>query len=293
MNYTVEPLSPTESRFFQCHSQRCEGADHMMCNAHIHDWVEILYCLSGDMSASLGGRDYAFRAHDLLIIPSHEVHQITTLTEGAHEYIVIKFLPDLMITSMQIQSEYHCILPFLARGGTYQRLFTEQELQGSGIGQLITDFAAEYEQMNYGYEIALKADFYKLILWILRQWHKAAEGVQKAPSAEQLQRLQLALDYIGTHYNQPITVADAAKLCHVSYSYFSKLFSKSTGTSFSDYLTAVRLSAAEQLLITTEKSITEISFETGFSDLSYFTRRFTAKNDLSPRDYRKKYRQGA
>ncbi len=291
MQYFVEPLVLTQSRFFDCHRQRCERAGEVMCRAHIHDWVEILYCLSGSMTAMLGSRDYPFAAHDLLIIPSHELHQITTLTAEPHEYIVIKFRPDLMITSMQLQSEYRCILPFLVRGGSYQKHFCAAELENSEIPQLAQHFAEEYRQMQYGYEIALKADFYNLILWILRCWHKnTPPPKQNVSSPEQMQRLQLVLDYIGKNYAQPITAADAAEIFHVSYSYFSKVFSKASGCSFSDYVTAVRLSNAERLLITTEKTITEISFETGFSDLSYFTRRFTAKNSLTPRAYREKYR---
>ncbi|MDD6174171.1 MAG: AraC family transcriptional regulator [Firmicutes bacterium] len=291
MQYFVEPLVPTQSRFFDCHCQCCERAGETMCRAHIHDWVEILYCLSGSMTALLGSRDYPFAAHDLLIIPSHEVHQITTLTNETHEYIVIKFRPDLMITSMQLQSEYRCILPFLVRGGPYQKHFSAAELEDSEVPRLARHFAEEYSRMQYGYEIALKADFYGLILWILRRWHETSPLPDRhSSSPEQMQRMQPVLDYIGKNFAQPITAADAARLFHVSYSYFSKLFSKAAGCSFSDYVTAVRLSAAEQLLITTEKSITEISFETGFSDLSYFTRRFTAKNGLTPRAYRKKYR---
>lgn len=293
MQYFIEPLSLTQSRFFDCHTEHFKGRAKVMCMAHIHDWVEFLYCRCGNMNVTLGSKDYRFCTNDLLIIPSHEVHQIISLTDEDHEYIVIKFRPDLMNTSMQIQSEYHCILPFLVQGGTYQKLFTAQELENSGVSHLALHFADEYKNMHYGYEIALKADFYNLILWILRRWHETDQHAENIPSPEQLQRLQLALDYVAKNYSLPITVADAAKLCHVSYSYFSKLFVKATGKNFSDYVTTVRLSAAEQLLITTEKSITEISFETGFSDLSYFTRRFTAKNDLSPRDYRKKYCENA
>ncbi|MBQ2325181.1 MAG: helix-turn-helix domain-containing protein, partial [Clostridia bacterium] len=53
---------------------------------------------------------------------------------------------------------------------------------------------------------------------------------------------------------------------------------------------AVRLSVSERLLITSEMSVTEIAYSTGFSDLSYFTHRFTIKNGIAPRDYRKRYR---
>lgn len=290
MQYTVEPFHSTKSRFFECHVQEGRTAGEMICHAHVHDWVEILYCYSGQMNAMLGGKNYSFCTHDLLIIHSHEVHQIIACTDEKHEYIVIKFLPELMSTSMQLQSECSCILPFLLQGSTFQKRFTSKDLDGSDVPSLISHFAMEYTKMEYGYEIALKADFYNLILWILRQWHISGSVPKNISTPEQMQRLQMVLDYIINNYHSDITIDDMAKLCHVSYSYFSRLFFKMTGQSFSNYLTTVRLSAAEKLLITTEMSITEISFETGFCNLSYFTRRFTAKNGITPREYRKKYR---
>ena len=291
MSYIVEKPNVTTCFFFECHPQSAEAAGVSMTGAHVHDWVEIIYCHSGNMAVILDGKDYIFRTHDLLVVPSHEVHEIMTLTDELHSYTVLKFRPELMSTSMQIPSEYHCILPFLVRGDDHQKLFEAEEIEHSGIPQLITHFTSEYEQMAYGYEIALKADLYNIVLWILRRWYEKDTAEKKIPSPEQMERLQLVLNYVLENYRQSITTADAAAVCHVSYGHFSKLFAKTMGKSFNEYLAAVRLSAAERLLITTEKSVTEIALETGFSSQSYFTQRFTAKNDLTPRDYRKKYRR--
>ena len=62
-----------------------------------------------------------------------------------------------------------------------------------------------------------------------------------------------------------------------------------TGTSFAGYLSNVRVSAAEHLLITTDTPITEIAFQVGFSDASYFTRRFVLKNGVTPNTYRQRF----
>ena len=287
MQYRIETPTPTMSHFFECHTQEGFGAVPM-CTAHIHDWVEILYCLQGNLEVLLEGKTCPFSAGDLLIVPSHEVHQISGVTEETHAYIVLKFLPELMNTSMRTQSEYRCILPFLLHGNGKQQLFTAAELKDSPIPALARRFYQEYTEMDFGYEIALKADFYYLILWILRRWH-ANDPEEKNFTLKQYEQLQQIFDYVAENYASEISVASMAELCHVSYSYFSKLFTKMTGQTFVEYLNAVRLSAAERLLITTEMNITEISFATGFSDLSYFTRRFTAKNRMSPRQYRETY----
>ena len=289
MQYFIEKMHLTDSRFFECLTTSSD-APSAMCQAHIHHWVEILYCRSGRMEVILNGKKYDFLSHDLLIIPSHEVHQITALTEEHHEYFVLKFDPNVMNTSMQLQSEYRCILPFLLPGDRHQRLFTARELEASPIPELIAHFSEEYRQMEYGYEIALKADFYNLILWILRRWHVLEPGSEKQFTSKQYEQLQMVFDYVAENYASPISVSTMAELCHISYSYFSKLFARLTGQSFVDYLNLVRLTAAERLLITTEMNVTEVAYATGFSDLSYFTRRFTAKNGVPPREYRELYR---
>jgi AraC-like DNA-binding protein/mannose-6-phosphate isomerase-like protein (cupin superfamily) len=289
VNYLVEPPISTKTRFFDFHIQSAEHAGIVMCGAHIHDWVEILFCLSGNMKATLGSREYPFGTHDLLVAPSHEVHRVVTLSEEKHEYAVVKFQPDLMITSMQLQSEYQCILPLLISRGAARLVFPAEEVERSGIPELVAHFAGEYQRAEYGYEIALKSDLYRLILWILRQWHAEGADGSEVPTPAQLRRLQTVLDYVGKNYACAVTVEEMARRCHVSYSYFSRQFSEAMGRSFHDYLTTVRLSAAEKLLITTEKSVTDISYDTGFSSLSYFSRRFAGRNGLSPSEYRARY----
>lgn len=288
MQYFIEEMHTTNCRFFECLTMHREGPD-IMCQAHIHNWVEILYCISGNMEVLLNGKKYNFCSRNLLIIPSHEVHQITSMTNETHEYFVLKFDPMVMNTSMQLQSEYRCILPFILHENRHQRLFTADELTNSPIPELMARIFREYHEMEYGYEIALKADFYNLVLWILRRWHAKEPGMEQNFTSKQYEQLQMVFDYVSENYASPISVSTMAKLCHISYSYFSKLFTRMTGQSFVDYLNLVRLSAAERLLITTEMNVTEIAYATGFSDLSYFTRRFTAKNGISPRGYRELY----
>lgn len=70
-------------------------------------------------------------------------------------------------------------------------------------------------------------------------------------------------------------------------SYFCRLFKKAVKTSFINYLNYIKIRHAEQLLCSTEKTITETAFETGFSSASYFTETFRKINLLSPTEYKR------
>ena len=64
------------------------------------------------------------------------------------------------------------------------------------------------------------------------------------------------------------------------------VFKKVTGYSPIDYLLHVRLSKAAEMLLRSEKTISEIAQECGFTDSNYFSRQFRKNYNLSPREYR-------
>ena len=93
-------------------------------------------------------------------------------------------------------------------------------------------------------------------------------------------------EYLQENYAGRITVSRAASMLGLSDSQFMKFFKKATGTNFVTYFTRLRLAHAHQLLTETDRSIASIAAEVGFSDQSYFDRRFRQHYDISPRQVR-------
>ncbi|WP_367987185.1 helix-turn-helix domain-containing protein [Vibrio sp. NTOU-M3] len=95
------------------------------------------------------------------------------------------------------------------------------------------------------------------------------------------------LRYIEQNLEKTIREEDIADYCHYSVTYFSKLFHKSVGMSFRDYLISKRISLAKQLLVEDRKTkIAFIAFQCGYKDVSYFSRIFKKKTGLTPAIYR-------
>ena len=67
------------------------------------------------------------------------------------------------------------------------------------------------------------------------------------------------------------------------------MFKKVMNKSFSEYLTDYRITKAEQLLSSTDKSVAEIAEAVGFSSPSYFIHQFKVKKNISPKQYRLKF----
>lgn len=99
--------------------------------------------------------------------------------------------------------------------------------------------------------------------------------------------LHSALQYIALNYSRELAQEEVADHLGMTESQFSRFFKKNTGNTYSDYLTALRLNRACQLLADRNLSITDICFRAGYSNISNFNRRFREHYNMTPSDYRR------
>lgn len=95
------------------------------------------------------------------------------------------------------------------------------------------------------------------------------------------------MDYIYHHLYETIRVADLAAYVGLNSNYLSALFKKEAGMAISDYVTARRIEAAENMLKYSDYSYADIAAYLAFSSQSHFIRVFKAKTGYTPKEYRK------
>ena len=280
-----EGLSKTRDSMFLCRMQKFSAKDGGVI-AHSHEWIEVMYCFDGDMTVKLDGIDLPFTKGNLAVIPSNRIHEITGEGEGL--YLSAKFPARLLSTAVDAD-EFSGIIPFIFKEPSCSYVITSDEVEQSKITDRVNSIVREYTERDFGYRIAMRSHIYYILLQIIRHWNKERKLDVKKLKSENSGMIFDALMYIHNNYQHEISLLDLAEMSNVSYSYFSRRFAAVTGKTFAGYLCAVRLGAAEHELIFTQKNVTAISSEVGFTDPSYFTRRFTEKNKMSPLAYRKKY----
>ena len=86
---------------------------------------------------------------------------------------------------------------------------------------------------------------------------------------------------------QEINLEELAEKYNVGYSYFRQMFKKYTGVSPGQYHLQLRIIRAKELLVSTNKSIKEISHELGFQTIYYFSYMFKKKEGVNPSEFRK------
>ena len=95
-----------------------------------------------------------------------------------------------------------------------------------------------------------------------------------------------AIAYIDSHPGKTVTMKEMADLCHLSPSYFSRLFHRDVGEGFTSYVNRRRIELSKKELRTTGKSISQISSELGYLNTSHFNNLFKRFEGVTPLVYR-------
>lgn len=101
------------------------------------------------------------------------------------------------------------------------------------------------------------------------------------------ERINKAISFIKNNYMSDIQVNQLAKLLFLNPQYFSRLFKKEMNISFSEFLILYRIDKAKRLLTTTDLPIYSIAAQTGFTDASYFCKKFNQYVGKTPLNYRR------
>ena len=132
------------------------------------------------------------------------------------------------------------------------------------------------------HESELSLEVYKLFLEMTNPAIRSVKG--ETPHRENIKSIK---EYISDHLNEKITVNHLAEAVHMSPTHFSRVFKVQTGFSPYDYVVASRLSKAKEYLLTTDMSVAEIAYETGFNSEANFVYCFTNNEGISPGKFRK------
>ncbi len=110
---------------------------------------------------------------------------------------------------------------------------------------------------------------------------------QEQSRSEYLGRINRVMEYIDTHYNEPINLETMAAIAHFSPFHFHRIFSTMTGETLGDFFLRIRVEkSAQQLKDHPHKSISDIAFDCGFSSMALFSRTFSRHYGMSASTFR-------
>ncbi len=257
-----------------------------MAAPHCQETYEILYGLDGSCLLHLGAQAHAMHAGDMALFDPMEPHMVDCVAPRC-EYIVLKFGRELLCPADHSMDEARLFMRYENCPAAHRKVFPAAEMDPEAP-RLIRRMLEESRKRPFGYELGIRADMARLFLWIMR--HSPVPALSREEvGAEDDRVMRRALEYIGERFLFDISLAEVADYCGMGYTAFSRLFTRSMQVSFPDYVQRRRLEHADILLATTDKRVTEVAMEAGFSSVSYFIYCFRKLRGVTPARFRRDF----
>ena len=254
-----------------------------------HNRLEIFCPLRGAGRFQMGERIIDFMGGDVLVVDNMKLHGALSF-EGPHSVAVVIYLKaELFYNLGSAVCDYAYLTPFYGLTEEALPILRAGDPAAAPVHEALFRLLRCYfdaPQDQYS-KIGCKA-YLGQILYLLSK-HLGTSELARAEylrRREQSQRLGALVEYLNHNYCEKITVPHAAAMVGMSKSHFMRFFKQATGMTFVDYLTHLRISKARQLLRDKNLTIAEISNRVGFTDQSYFDRRFKEHFGKPPREYR-------
>ena len=252
-----------------------------ICDSHYHDSYEIYYLTAGTRRQFVDHKIYDIRKGDLILIPRRVIHKTTAIDRNRHTRYLLSFSEEFARDVCAGQAD-------AVLDGVFSAVkLTVPEAQRDYVLELFDRISLESGTAATDplSRIMVKSCVSQLLVFICRCNRKrpAEEQVEAIPE----EKIQQAAKYICDHFRRPLSLEEVASQVYMSQTYFSKKFRKVTGMNFREYLLSVRIRAADELLLETNRSVSDIAAECGFGDANYFGDVFKKMMGVSPMKYRK------
>ena len=144
------------------------------------------------------------------------------------------------------------------------------------------DYSISYEELfqTFGTLTRMLVHLNKLV----RQAFESGKGVIREDIKNET--FMKIVSYIKENYRSEINLQSIARDYRINPSYISQLFKKELNTTYTDYVTNLRIKAAEDLLLSTSMQIAEVSEKVGFSDYFYFAKVFKKTLGMTPSEFK-------
>lgn len=245
---------------------------------HWHDDVEFIYVVQGSTYYDLNDEKICIRAGDGIFVNARQRHVIESSHEDCELYCLI-FHPFLLCSSEYIAT--NMVMPILDHPGIPFLL-----LQGSSPWQKrILEIIQEMEPYTQS-----ETGHMQLMRMVYEIWDGLYQNLMMDQMTDennkQLFIMKQMVTFIRKNYRNKITLSQICEAGHVGRTKCNEMFAAYYNLSPIEYLRNYRIEKGAYLLEISDMSITEIAYEVGFNDASYFSKVFGQLIGCSPQNYR-------
>lgn len=278
MKAQYEKIHPQESSSFKAFSYTIDEFDNPW---HYHPEYELTYILSSRGVRYTGNSFENFQENDFVLLGPNLPHcwKNTGLQTGSSSAIVVHWNGDLLGPDWIEFQDIQKLLQLSVRGVQF----------GDAVALRLRDKLAHmltlrpFEKLLFFLqilqELSLSRD-YKIL---------CDRSFEDEINHEDHERINRIHQYVRNKYREKITLRSISGEIHMTEESFSRFFSKMMSKPFFSFLNEYRINAACKMLIESDLSVTQISYECGFESLPFFYRQFKRFKGNSPKQFRAAY----
>ena len=255
---------------------------------HIHDFHEIVLVYSGKATHLTPAGDHEIQGGDFLNVKLGQAHGYKNIRNLVLMNVLLKplFFDDDRFGLASLPA-FDALFGQDADKETAKSPITCAKLEYGLFNkarELVENANMELSGRSPGYRAMVTSLIQELIILLIRNY----TGINETrPGFDH--GIIMLFNHVKQNYRSSLSMADLTSVSGMSESNVLRVFKKYQGCSPFQYISRLRLESACEVLIQTDKSITDIALDFGYNDSNYFTRIFRKHKGLSPREYRIKY----
>lgn len=251
---------------------------------HWHNFMEILAPLSNDMEITLGGTSCPMTETQFALIPPRSLHALKKSSTAP--CLVIQF-------SNQFIPQLHDFILYRQLLCSHSILNTTDNIPFSEnpLDILIRIKNYFYSDIHFK-ELRMYEELLHLFIVIGEHNSQIKDRLSALKTPQQKvydKKFDAVTEYLKQHYTEQITLEELADFAGFSKYHFSRIFKEHYRMSLPEYITALRIARATELLESPDFSIMDVALQAGFSSLPSFNRAFRQANNCTPSQFRKMY----
>lgn len=236
--------------------------------AHLHSHIELVYMIEGRVKALVDSRECIVSTGDAFIVFPNQIHQYQKIDN--EYYLIIIFPPDICPEFQGIFKNKVPMSPVIRNASANSKIFSFIK----DITEVNNEKPPFYDTLIKGYFLVLLSELFQMM------------SFEEASSSD-VNTIKTILNYCSENYTKDIRLETLSQELHISKYHVCRLFTQKLHMGFNEYIGMLRISEACRLLVTQDKSITEVAYGVGFNSTRSFNRLFSKYAGMTPRQYRK------
>ena len=244
---------------------------------HWHIEFELIRVRRGNFKMTLNEEEVLVtQGSSLLLLPG-------TLHSGIPKdciYECIVFDIDILVTKNDSTSKLIQTLKNQEADAYYHFPSTD-----TAIAQVVDSIFDSISSKGEGYQAVALGGIYQLVGLIFNRNYNKSNAPVSGSQYRRISQLRTVLTFFDANYHRTLTLEEIAQCVDMSPKYFCRFFKEMTHRTPMDHLNYYRIERACHQLLTSDLSITEIAYDSGFNDLSYFIKTFKRYKGTTPKKY--------